>query len=1018
MARRAKSSGPEARPLLLGAIERARTEARALPAVWGESESALGRFSRDKELYAYQRDAVNNALWALWLYYEKCGDYRPDETPLEASRRKRRFALEIMRGGGEKINYALEPWLVHAHGGDDKERGADVFAALSERIRPEGGEIPFEALCNRMGFWMATGSGKTLVMVKLIENLRRLMEAGEIPERKILILAPGSLLLEQIHSTVAEYNRAARRPMDLVGLRAWNTLPGRGRDAIFYYDASNISDGRKQVRVDWRDFENNGEWYVLLDEAHRGTKGDSKRQAYYALFAREGFLFNFSATFADLMDVCTTGARFNLGDFIQEGYGKHICLCGSDFREFAARDDSRALNAFAKGEYGDEEKRRVVLKSALALALVKGEMRRLREKAETLGISPPYHEPLMVTMTHSVNTPRSDLAAYFNILAGLAAPGGIDAEEFALARQEFAEDLREGSFQFEDLGQRALRDLAKRAEKLTEADARRAVFLTESPGSLEIVKGESGKEIAIQLQTASEPFGLIRIGDTNKWIKSAEEAGIVTGETVRKESFFKGLETSRISALMGSRAFVESWDSTRPNVLNFVNIGTVKEAMKFIVQSIGRGVRVRPLPDRRRRLGMIKEEMTGQERGVFDDAIATTAAESLFVFAARRKAVAGALQGLAKEAASEDWVRLDGIFKLNPRPQLPGGREMPLLVPEYEEAKLPRERWREFRITKDSERRILDFVAPMPACVLAVAHEKSPAEIADFRTMTAEGNFWRVTENGQKFHSPDSAIRGVFDHLRIRAAGKKAESVRPLLTSDIVHFGHVKIRGGKDGKKILDGKLSGDMDERITKAEDEFSAGKISREEFRRIRREYAPDWETRFSDIVVRDLAEHYYTPLVMATGEKADYIRHIVKEESEVRFLEDLAKKMDSIGDGWEGWMFSKLDAGTDKVFIPYIADGTLHEFHPDFVFWMCRGDEYRIVFVDPKGMAHADSYRKLDGYAELFKKGENLRVFERKEWRKVTVSLLFYNADAANAPKQYRGYWTNTPSKIFAD
>ena len=1021
--RRAKSSGPEARPLLLAAIERARTEARVLPPVWAESESELRRFSRDKELYAYQRDAVNNALWALWMYYEKCGDYRPDETAEDAETRKRRFAMETLQGGGSRINYALETWLIHAHKEEDKDRGAEVFAALSERIRPAGTEIPFDALCNRMGFWMATGSGKTLVMVKLIENLRRLMDAGEIPERKVLILAPGSLLLEQIRSTVAEYNRASRRPMDLVSLREWNTLRGRGRDAIFYYDAANISDERKQVRVDWRDFENNGEWYVLLDEAHRGTKGDSKRQAYYSLLAREGFLFNFSATFADFLDVCTTGARFNLGDFIQEGYGKHICLCGSDFREFAARDDSRALNAFAKGEYGDEEKRRVVLKSALALALVKGEIKRLREAAKTQGFSPPpYHDPLMVTMTHSVNTPRSDLAAYFNILAGLAAPEGIDAEEFALARREFAEDLREGSFLFEDLGQRALRDLSKRAEKLTEADARRAVFLTESPGSLEIVKGESGKEIAIQLQTAAEPFGLIRIGDTGKWIKSAEEAGIVTGETVRKESFFKGLETSRISALMGSRAFVESWDSARPNVLNFVNIGTVKEAMKFIVQSIGRGVRVRPLPDQRRRTSAIRSEMSGAKRRVFDDTTATAAAESLFVFAARRKAVAGALQGLAKEAASDDWVRLEGVFKLNPRPKLPDGREMPLLVPKYKETKLPRKQWREFLITEDSERRILDFVTPMPACVLAVAHEKSPAEIADFRTMTAEGNFWRVTESGRKFHSPVSAIRGVFDYLRIRAEGKKAESVRPLLASDIVHFDRVEIRGGKEEKKLLDEKLSGvsdDMERRRTEAEDDFLAKRISREEFRRIQRECSSDPGTRFSELVVRDLAKHYYTPLVAATDkDKANYIRRIVKEESEVRFLNDLAEKADSIGDGWEGWMFSKLDENTDKVFIPYIDKGELREFHPDFVFWMCRGDEYRIVFVDPKGMAHTDYQHKLDGYARLFKEKGKLRKFECEEWRKVTVALLCYNPDANEAPEQYGEYWTDDPSNIFAD
>ena len=39
-----------------------------------------------------------------------------------------------------------------------------------------------------MCFWMATGSGKTLVLVKLIEVLRGLILAGEIPPNDVLVL--------------------------------------------------------------------------------------------------------------------------------------------------------------------------------------------------------------------------------------------------------------------------------------------------------------------------------------------------------------------------------------------------------------------------------------------------------------------------------------------------------------------------------------------------------------------------------------------------------------------------------------------------------------------------------------------------------------------------------------------------------------------------------------------------------------------------------------------------------------
>ncbi|MHB8280303.1 MAG: hypothetical protein ACYDIA_22015 [Candidatus Humimicrobiaceae bacterium] len=44
--------------------------------------------------------------------------------------------------------------------------------------------------------------------------------------------------------------------------------------------------------------------------------------------------------------------------------------------------------------------------------------------------------------------------------------------------------------------------------------------------------------------------------------------------------------------MMGSRSFYEGWDSNRPNLLLFVNIGVGSDAKKFVLQSVGRGVRV------------------------------------------------------------------------------------------------------------------------------------------------------------------------------------------------------------------------------------------------------------------------------------------------------------------------------------------------------------------------------------------------------------------------------------------
>ena len=50
-------------------------------------------------------------------------------------------------------------------------------------------------------------------------------------------------------------------------------------------------------------------WFVFLDEAHKGAREDSKRKAYYSRLVKNGFLFNFSATFTDEDDIVTTVAN-------------------------------------------------------------------------------------------------------------------------------------------------------------------------------------------------------------------------------------------------------------------------------------------------------------------------------------------------------------------------------------------------------------------------------------------------------------------------------------------------------------------------------------------------------------------------------------------------------------------------------------------------------------------------------------------------------------------------------------
>ena len=114
----------------------------------------------------------------------------------------------------------------------------------------------------------------------------------------------------------------------------------------------------------------------------------------------------------------------------------------------------------------------------------------------------------------------------------------------------------------------------------------------------------------------------------------------------------------------------------------------------------------------------------------------------------------------------------------------------------------------------------------------------------------------------------------------------------------------------------------------------------------------------------------------------------------------------------------MFSKIDESLDKIQIPYFdASNFYRNFLPDFVFWMCRRNEYRIVFVDPKGTEFTSAYRKIDGYKKLFVENGSTRIFDyQNKGLQVRVKLLMFNDPSAVA-KEYRRYWTNDPKQIFA-
>jgi hypothetical protein len=170
-----------------------------------------------------------------------------------------------------------------------------------------------------------------------------------------------------------------------------------------------------------------------------------------------------------------------------------------------------------------------------------------------------------------------------------------------------------------------------------------------------------------------------------------------------------------------------------------------------------------------------------------------------------------------------------------------------------------------------------------------------------------------------------------------------------------------------------------------------------------------------------IKYVAEHYYLPLLVAEDEKIDYIQHVIRVSSEVKFIQKLEDSLRGEKDpftGWDWWMFSRMDETLDGVVLPYYdpKQNRIRDFHPDFVFWMQKGDDYRIVFVDPKGFQNTDYQYKIDGYRELFEDTQTggLKVFKYGS-KRVTVVLAMFTSDAGQLSEGYRKYWIDRIKQI---
>jgi DNA-binding transcriptional MerR regulator len=256
----------------------------------------------------------------------------------------------------------------------------------------------------------------------------------------------------------------------------------------------------------------------------------------------------------------------------------------------------------------------------------------------------------------------------------------------------------------------------------------------------------------------------------------------------------------------------------------------------------------------------------------------------------------------------------------------------------------------------------------------------------------------------------------VVDYLGVTP--EEVDELKPL-EDEIRHFRHITV--SLEDISELENKVKRVREYKDPQLEQEdliqrLQQGEITVKEFREAynattQRANKEVFEHDGKRITIKHIARHYYLPIVLSKDGKADYIRHIIKTESEVKFIKDLEAYLSQPNNEFQQfdrWFFSKLDESLDEVYIPYYDPKTnrMARFKPDFIFWLCKGSRYWIVFVDPKGTEHVDYQRKIDGYREVFYENGKPRVFYYGS-TVVTVHLFIAVQDVSRVPKKYRRF-----------
>ena len=452
---------------------------------------------------------------------------------------------------------------------------------------------PFEENdLNKLAFWNATGSGKTLLMhinIKQFLFYQQKYHAKKL--NHIIVLTPNEGLSRQHLQGLQDSGFVA----EIFSKQAQNHFFKGQTIEVIDVNKLALTNGDKTVAVE--SFEGNN--LVLVDEGHRGSGGDVWK-GYRNTLTREGFSFEYSATFGQAIAAQSGANR----DALLNEYGKSVIFDYSYryFYEDGYGKDYRIMNMDPQG-YGEYYNMYMTayLLCLYEQMLVYDSTPRIRKEfliARPLGIF--VGDKVTAVRTENKHAVSDVVQILFFLQDYIERPDEFTLYIKRLLSYEDGIRSTEGYNLFAD-SFILCRDGMKEGQEMAYAhdvyqQIRQKLFhssVTNAHLYIEKLSGGENDEIGLRLGSADH-FGVINVGDTDSLMKLCKEKGLnCSTPHFTGKSLFANIDddSSTINLLIGSKKFNEGWSSWRVSVMGLMNVG--RSEGSEIIQLFGRGVRLK-----------------------------------------------------------------------------------------------------------------------------------------------------------------------------------------------------------------------------------------------------------------------------------------------------------------------------------------------------------------------------------------------------------------------------------------